>query len=383
MVYFAACGWMPARAAAAAAAILRLGDSAGGVSADGSVVAGSFFDPMSEQLRAYRWESGVMANLGVTPGSAGSFGAEISADGRVVVGQSGQFAFRWTAGGGIVSLGDLPGGANNSVAWNANGDGGIVVGGASQTSGFRGFRWTAPTAMTALGDLPGGFDFSVANSVSADGSVIVGSSTGSSGDRAVRWLDSNATPESLGVLRPNHDFSEALDVNVDGQVIVGVSGNGLENEAFRWTPSNGFEGLGDLPGGLLDSVAGGVSADGSVIIGTGNPGDDLPDEPFYWTEADGLRRLWDVAIDAGIDMTAWQSLTIATDLSADGSVIVGSGVTTAGEFAGFRMVVPDPAGLAPVSMLAVLLRRRSRERLSAPVANGRPRHGGLLWPARA
>lgn len=347
---------------ASAGVILRIGDSAGGVSANGRVVAGSFFDAAADQLRAYRWEDGVMQNLGVVSGTPGSFGSEISADGRVVVGQSGQRAFRWSTSGGIASIGELPGGSDNGVAHNTNADGSIVVGISSQTSGFRGFRWTSATGMRALGDLPGGFDYSVANSISVDSSVTVGVSSGSEGDRAVRWVGSSTTPVSLGVLRPGYNFSEAYDVSADGLVIVGVSGDGVENEAFRWTLAGGFQGLGDLPGGLLDSFAGGVNADGSVIVGTGNPGDNVPDEPFYWTQTTGMRSLRDVAIAAGIDMSAWQSLITATDVSADGSVVVGSGLTLSGEFAGFRMVIPEPSG--PYALLLITaafsLRRNSR-----------------------
>ena len=348
----------------AAADIVRIGDSAGGVSADGSVVVGSFNDPASEQLRAYRWTAGpgggTLQNLGVVAGAPGSFAGEVSADGNVIVGQSGESAFRWAAAGGMVSLGALPGGNGNSIAWNVSGDGAVVVGQSNTAGGFRGFRWTATTGLAALGDLPGGFDYSDARSVSADGSIIVGSSDGAAGGRAVRWTGANPTPSPLGLLRPTYNFSEALDISADGRVIVGVSGNGVENEAFRWTEAGGFQGIGDLPGGLLDSVAGGVSADGSVIVGTGNPGFDLPDEPFYWSESAGMRRLWDVALAAGADMSAWQSLIIATDVSADGTVVVGSGITSTGEFAGYRLTVPEPRSLAALALLAAAARRRRR-----------------------
>ena len=47
----------------------------------------------------------------------------------------------------------------------------------------------------------------------------------------------------------------------------GVSVSG--DEAFRWTQATGMVGLGDLPGGSFNSIAWGVSADGSVVVGTG------------------------------------------------------------------------------------------------------------------
>src|ERR1022692_3539255 len=66
----------------------------------------------------------------------------VSGDGSVVVGISGfepyeggdtYRAFRWTAGSGMVSLGYLPGGYNDSLT--TSGDGSVIVGDI--------FRWTA------------------------------------------------------------------------------------------------------------------------------------------------------------------------------------------------------------------------------------------------
>ena len=82
--------------------------------------------------------------LGDLPG--GSFGSGaygISADGSVVVGfgDSGDSgdpvlteAFRWTSGGGIVGLGELPGGGFGSVAYAVSADGGVVVGDSADLS---------------------------------------------------------------------------------------------------------------------------------------------------------------------------------------------------------------------------------------------------------
>lgn len=94
--------------------------------------------------------------------------------------------------------------------------------------------------MEALGDLPGGRFSSSVSGVSADASVIVGSS------------DSGKSEDEFG------------------------------SEAFRWTKESGMEGLADLPGGHFKSSATDISADGSVIIGTGRSHKGY--EAFRWTK---------------------------------------------------------------------------------------------------
>ena len=82
--------------------------------------------------------------------SPGSQAWGISADGKTIVGQSvsdpGPQAFRWTAGDGMVGLGDLSGGPFASLASAANADGSVIVGfGKSAASGtnYEAFRWSA------------------------------------------------------------------------------------------------------------------------------------------------------------------------------------------------------------------------------------------------
>ena len=99
---------------------------ASGVSADGSIVVGHSdvgrTVGQAGSNAAFRWtpDNG-MVRLGELPG--GDFHSSvggISADGSVVAGRShsasGMEAFRWTSDGGIVGLGDLPGGSFFSSA---------------------------------------------------------------------------------------------------------------------------------------------------------------------------------------------------------------------------------------------------------------------------
>jgi uncharacterized membrane protein len=346
--------------------IVQIGGGVTGVSADGStlaVIAESV--DFNGFIEMSRWTGpGGLQLLGL--GAA----FDISRDGNTLVGSRfngvQERAVRWTAGGGIVELGQLPGAGSNaySAAYDVSADGSVIVGQADTNTPFGlpilGFRWTSATGMQALNDLPGGNVLAQASAISADGQVTVGYAEGTNGVRAVRWMGSSATPQDMGLPQGLTGFTEARRVSGDGQVVVGVWGNGFENEAFRWTVSGGYELLGDFPGGLRDSVATATNADGSVIVGTGNPGDDVPDEPFYWTRDRGLLPFSDVLTEAGIDFSAWDRFVELRDLSDDGLVIGGTGVLLDGTFAGFRAVIPAPSSLALLAMSGLLATRRHR-----------------------
>jgi len=93
-------------------------------------------------------------------------------------------AWRWTAAGGMVGLGDLTGGKFYSWATGVSANGSVVVGQGSSTADGEAFRWTASGGMVGLGDLPGGSFSSIAFGLSADGSVVVGQGSSALGDEA-------------------------------------------------------------------------------------------------------------------------------------------------------------------------------------------------------
>ena len=326
------------------------------VSADGSVVVGRAWSDVEGGF-SFRWtaETGLVS-LGTLPGGSSGAADDVSADGSVVVGRAGSpesspnvQAYRWTEATGMVGLGDLPGGFFISGASGASGDGSVVVGGSDAEPGPDGFRWTEETGMVPLGPGCSKVDFVAesATAISDDGSVIVGIGgwCEGGGSRAFRWTEEEGAV-SLGVI-PLGGSSRASDVSADGLVVVGWGTDlgGLADEGFRWRAQSGMVGLGHLPGGLDDSLAFGVSGDGSIVVGmgcvAGGPIFCSDSDAFIWDIHHGMRNLQEVVEDAyGFDLGGWE-LNSASDISADGLVIIGNGGNPIGQAEGWILRLPD------------------------------------------
>ena len=321
-----------------------------GVSADGSVVVG--IAPTASGAQAFRWTAGGgMVGLGSLPGRDSSQAHGVSADGSVVVGVSwggrryGVEAFRWTSGGGMISLGNLPTGTSfASESQGVSADGSIIVGGSTSHSGYEAFRWTSSGGMVGLGDLGGGDFSSYAKSISADGSVIVGYGTSIFGLEAYRWTAGGGMA-GLGDLGGGGFGSFANGVSADGSVIVGYGTSIFGAEAFRWTAGGGMVGLGDLGGGGYSSQALGVSADGSVVVGAGHGTNST--EAFIWDANTHMRSLQQVLInDFGLatSLAGW-TLGVAAGISADGRTIVGHGRNPSGNIDAWIARIDSPADI--------------------------------------
>ena len=290
------------------------------VSGDGSVIVGSSKGSLDEEACLWTANGNVigLGHLG-NPRSPISRAFAVSADGKVVVGEyldRGPIAFRWDAASGMISLGDFPGGLLQSGAYDVSADGSVLVGYGISGAGngnLEAFRWTASEGMVGLGDLPGGQILSSANAVSPDGRVIVG--VGSSSD------------------------------------------DQRELEAFRWTPADGMLGLGDLPGGFAASAANAVSADGTVIVGYGTTDTTATSlEAIIWDPTHGMLAISKVLASAGVILSGW-NLYEATDISADGTIVVGNGINPAGNEEAWIAVLADeepPSILQAAASPAVL-----------------------------
>jgi len=266
-------------------------------------------------IQSGRAQSGVPA-AGFTPLIIAGSPNALSADGTVIVGQftptgaTNVHAFRWTEVSGQVDLGGLFG--VDVGATSASADGSVVVG-----FGDAPWRLTPQTGMVPLIPFPPGFHSGQANDVSADGTVVVGTINGANLPGGVGfWEPFRWTPSTgyfpLGNLGAPQTNGAA--VSADGAVVVGFSNFGSHVEAFRWTAQTGMVGLGTVPG-FPNSMASDVSADGTVVVGTFAV--NFAEAPaFRWTAQEGMVSLG--------DFSGGQFETSARAVSADGSVIVGS-----------------------------------------------------------
>ncbi|MFO0837161.1 MAG: hypothetical protein U1D55_01435 [Phycisphaerae bacterium] len=300
--------------------------AARGVSADGSVVVGDSGPAFGGV--GFRWTlAGGMQGLGTLAGGTYSFAPGVSGDGAVVTGwgdsTDGQRAYRWTIAG-MENIGALPG-AVQALGSAANADGSVLVGVSGAPNGYRAYRWTRAGGMEDLGVLPGGATpaISFGYGVNADGSVVVGDGYAPNGDVAFRWTRAGGM-QNLGTL-PGGTFSYGYAVSADGLVVVGDSDSLDGDIAYRWTDAEGMTPLGTLPVPFDYMVSNGVNADGSVIVGATSAF--FPDgtgHAWLWTAALGLVDLNTYLPTLGIDLTGW-TLIDAGGVSADGQTIVGTG----------------------------------------------------------
>jgi probable HAF family extracellular repeat protein len=169
----------------------------------------------------------------------------------------------------------------------------------------------------------------MAYDVSADGSVVVGAIKNNNYRfRAFRWTEASGRMQELGTL--GGDWSVARGVSADGSVVVGIADRPLNSgeHAFRWTLASGrMQDLGTLGG--LWSWALGVSADGSVVVGVSKTGSYMQ-HAFRWTLASG--QMQNLGTLGGESSSAYGA-------SADGSIVVGWARIASGGIRAFRWTV--------------------------------------------
>lgn len=355
--------------------------------------------------------------LGNLPGSTGGSAARaISADGRVAVGivvvedagsPGGMVgrAFRWTAAGGMVDLGDLAGGGG-SEALAVNADGSVVAGVAAGYD--TAFRWSQSTGMVELQH--GAGEVSTPSAVSTDGRYVSGSLAAGLVQRAVRW-DETGSFQSLG---PEGTRLAARGMSADGSRVVGYKVSDPGRTAFTWTAAGGYSDLPNLPGDTFrfsitpnamsgdgtafvgegdndlagrtqafrwteasgyqylalnpaaSSVATALDFDGSVVVGNYFPGG--LSRAFYWTESGGGVDLQTLLAANGATGLAGWTLVSATGVSADGTVVVGTARNAALQDTAFIAVIPAPGPVGALLLGLLCIRRRRAGRAgSAPL----------------
>jgi probable HAF family extracellular repeat protein len=348
-----------------------LGDLPGGdvesqafaVSADGSVVAGRSHSELTDNNpEAFRWTSGtgLVALGGFAGGPEASCVNDMSADGQVLVGYGTEAdrvqAAMWRADGTMVGLGTLFG--RNSFANGISADGSVVVGSSETLDGnSAAFRWTQETGMRAITDLSMN---TRAIAVSGDGQVIAGNS-GFYAQQRFRWTEQEGM-----ILMDNLGYPDGRTVALshDGSVMTGsFRVDETRHVAWRWTEEAGTMLL-ELPEGIRGAKATDISADGSRIVGVAVG---LRRRAFLWDETEGFLFLDELLeSEFGIDLSDW-SISQANAISADGMTIAGTGghnVDPHGwqwETEAWVLTLPEPSTLLLVaagSVVLVLRRRR-------------------------
>ncbi len=193
----------------------------------------------------------------------------------------------------------------------------------------RAFRWTAGTGGKDIG--PG------------DSTVIVGREW-----RECRRLGRRRCLRELDLIRhsaglrqqalwtwdflPGGNFSLATGVSANGSVVVGQANDGttLTLHSFRWTAATGMQALPAAPGFDFSYGASGISADGSVIVGTNANKDGVTsaDHAYRYTDAGGYQ---DLGVQPGF------TRSVARDVSGDGQTVIG-----------FSQLFPPPSGFGAV-----------------------------------
>jgi probable HAF family extracellular repeat protein len=302
------------------------------LSADGSTVVG--YSTIGDGVSGgWIWTPcGGMVALAPPIGDTNMQAYGVSADGSVIVGVAQAAAspyvhgFQSTAQGGAVALGELPGG-QQSIAVDVSANGSIVTGisGSSDAPNGEAFKWTNIGGLIGLGVLPG-TNNSEGLGISADGLTIVGTS----GKQAMLWTDTKGMVALPSL--PNSVSSAAICASANGSVIDGTAQTSTSSEAFRWTSQSGTIDLGKLPGAKV-TEAGGMNVSGSIVVGESG-------KAFIWTTATGMLDLQAILLANGATGLAGWKLTSATNISADGQFVIGSGTDPAGHVASWLAELP-------------------------------------------
>ncbi len=247
----------------------------------------------------------------------------VSDDGTIVVGEIGSQAMRLD----LTSQPLTPTGIGGQDARAISGDGSTIVGFEVVEADSFAVRWNGDgTGMTRLDTtLPG--DVAVLGSwaygVSDDGGVIAGfaRNVDDLSRSAVRWSGTNLDLTTLDGV-PDGNESIAFGVSGDGSTIVGSYFDAepeSDGKAFAWTAAGGLVTLDPLGDGtaVIDAsaIARAADQDGNVIVGTIRTGPYPVTQAVRWVDGGTPESLGSLAGPVGIS-EAW-------DVSDDGSVIVG------------------------------------------------------------
>jgi uncharacterized membrane protein len=357
------------------------------ISADGSVVVGNTVGA----YETFRWtQSTGIVPLGRATAPVLGVGAgtpDVSWDGNhisaTILDDTGTLATqgRWTNGAGWQELMPPvpPGGGvldqSLGSAWGLSGDGSTVTGffwrpgqpgGSAHAS-----SWTQATGVVDLGS---DGNSSSGRGANYDGSVIVGWDEHPSfgNRRPAVWVNGVKT-----VFTPDNDGpSELTAANADGTIVVGSDFNFPANheDAAIWRYVGGswvVQNLGSLPGTVVNGlgISSDVTADGSMVVGYNRLNFNfLTSTGTVWTAQTGLISATQFLTDNGVTLPAGFLITDFAAISADGSTIVGNGLDANFNSQAFLIHIPEPSGLGLLGLALPLLVRCRKTLTSARAA---------------
>lgn len=220
---------------------------------------------------AFLWSAqGGMVDLGDLPGGYNLSGAVAVNNAGKVAGYSSfayatqaDHAFSWTSASGMVDLGAKPNNNFYSHGLGINGAG-TIVGYTGSPTVTTGFAYAQDGAMTLLSKPTG--SSTQANAINDNG-LIAGITIKTNGStRATLW--NGGTRTELSDMAGGVDYSFAAGLNNAG-VVVGSSGGADGGHAVYWTADGQMVDLGDLPGGNVAGLAYAINEAGDIVgVGT-------------------------------------------------------------------------------------------------------------------
>jgi len=250
---------------------------ANSVSPDGNVIVG-YGDPVGQGWNTYKgfvWTlSEGMREIGTLDTSNRSMALCVSGNGTVIAGDGGPAAFRWTKKSETKRMGVLPGRTHSRII-DMSADGKVMIGQSYSLPAWNdedGFIMADDVTMQSMSSLTGG-KYCMVLAVSPDGYVVAGTTYASSYP-AFFWTKEKGMV-TIGHL-PERNTTHPGDMTPYGKVIVGGSFSGPDQgDAFIWDSIHGMRNLQNmlekeyglnLVGWKLQNASG-ITPDGNIIVG--------------------------------------------------------------------------------------------------------------------
>jgi len=315
-------------------------------SGDGRVVVGYNLN----EFWYWTAKQGLVPIGGLAPSAGGAGSAGVSDDGTrigytILSPQTGKTegAFYDVASGQTTGIGNFGFSCDLSATscWGVSGDGQSMVGlGWHVNCAARGYRFGTTDGLVDLGSTVAGSP-SRANACNADATVIAGWQDGASGARqGAVWING---VQRIITTQAGATLGEAGGVSADGTWVIGQGASTNSFRGWRWSQATGYQALPASPiPTLTRTFPTAISADGSRILlfyrtqfppSTGGEG-------YLWINGT-ITPLETLAAQAGIELTPDIRMALPLGMSRDGYTIVGTARTAAG-VQGFILDLPRP-----------------------------------------